>query len=422
MSYSNPVDQPVLTIGNTAYPFIQNIQNLLNSNPPPAILFSSTAAYNGMLAEGSAAQVNTFFNNFVLAAGSPPAPASLNAPYVLPQNWDQFITQFRALTGTANPSTTGGTVFDAFVSTYKKFMNISTTNPNATPDGDFAVLAGQGVTAADLKAQFVNSFNHFLQTYSFPNNSSYSFGTPQQFFDNYIKYMTQTAVLQTTTGSATGSAPGLPAFEQIWTSYGFPVSSFPAALKKFYDGILLQTGNGHPENGYFTPSQVLNTWMDSVKNQYLSTMLVSSVSTTGGDEVLVIDRILRLLVQLIGILQNISSSQADRLGFLTRWQVAYTHLLTDIPTFTQGDKSAIDSNVPTIPTISPKDTAKSEATVRDQVNPKMQSLQDKTRARRDSISDQAKAMQSIINQSQTSANAQSAFLSQLDTLLAAIYK
>jgi hypothetical protein len=420
MSYSNPVDQPVLTIGNTAYPFIQNIQNLLDSNPPPAIVFSSTAAYNGMLAEGSAGQVDTFFNNFTLVNNQ------LGAPFVLPQNWDQFVTQFRTLTGAPNASTTSGTMFDAFVSTYKQFMNITTTDPNAVPDGDFAVLAGQGVTAANLKVQFVNSFNHFLQNYSFPNNSSYSFGTPQQFFDNYIKYMTQTAVLQTTTGSATGSAPGLPAFEQIWTSYGFTVSSFPAALKKFYDGILLQTGNGHPENGYFTPSQVLSTWMDSVKNQYLSTMLVSSVSTTGGDEVLVIDRILRLLVQMIGILQNISSSQADRLRFLTRWQAAYTNLLTDIPTFTQGDGSAIDSNVSTRPTVSSKDTAKSEATVRDQVNPKMQALQDKTRARRDAISDQAKAMQSIINQSQTSANAQSdmatAFLSQLDTLLAAIYK
>lgn len=430
MSFNNPVDKPILTIGGSAYPFIQNLQNLLNSNPPPAIVYTSTDAYNGMLAEPNSTltKVQTFFNNYTQVPTNPATPA----PYNLPLTWDDFITQFRTVVGAPNTSTTAGPLFDAFVTSYKKFMNITTAAPDSAPDGDFSVLASQGVTAADLKVQFVNSFNHFLQTYKFPDPNSFSFGTPQQFLDNWIKYMTQTAVINTATGSASGSAPGLPAFEQIWTSYGFPTSSFPAALKAFYDNMLLQTGNGHAGNGYFIPSQVFSSWMESVKQQYLNTMIVSSVSTTGGDEALVIDRILRLLIQMIGILQNISSSQADRLRFLTKWQTAYTNLLVDIPTFTQGDGSAIDSN----PRVGNSNTAqfgtdfakegKAEATQRDLVNPKMQALQDKTRARRDNIGDQAKAMQSIINQSQTSANAQTdmatAFLTELDTILAAIFK
>ena len=421
MSFNNPVDQPILSVYDPSknqtfsYPFVQNLANVINKTPAPPIDLTTLDPYKEMMSEqGFQGQVANFFASFNTIQ-SPTGGTTAVPQYNLPLTWSDFLSQFQRFMGQGVTGSTTGPLFNAFLTSYEKFVNYP---------ADFSTL---NVSSSDIQNQFMNSFTHFLQTYPFPDKTQFSFGTAEQFFTNWATYMTATATVQNTTGAATG----LPAFEQIWTSFGFPQSGFQDAITKFYQNMLKQTGNGNAANGYFIPSQLFSSWMESVKDQYLHTMIISSVPGDG-NEVLVIDRILRLLIQLVGILQNITASQAQRLTFLTKWQSAYNNLLTDIPTFTQGDGSAIDSNpTPTNSDVVKYGTdltkeGKDEATQRDKVNEKLSALQDKTRARRDSIGDQAKAMQSLVNQSQTTSNAQTdmvtAFLTTLDTILAAIYK
>ena len=136
-------------------------------------------------------------------------------------------------------------------------------------------------------------------------------------------------------------------------------------------------------------------------------------------------------MEMIDTLQKVSASQAERLTFLSRWQEAYTRQLTDIPTFTVGDGSAIDGGLLKTGEVLPPNTMKDqlsdkEAKARTAVNQKMSALQEKSRARRGQISDYAKAMQSNLNQSQDNANQQTdiatAIIQQLSTILASIFR
>jgi hypothetical protein len=150
-----------------------------------------------------------------------------------------------------------------------------------------------------------------------------------------------------------------------------------------------------------------------VQEQRDITFLKSTVSLVGGRDVVVINRILFLLVELVGTLQKISASQAGYLNFLTAWQTAYTNELADMPTFVPGDGTILGGGFP------------SQQTARNNISPKMQALAQIITSRQSTVSDQAKAMQSIINQSQSNTNSATdmatAFLTELTTILQSIF-
>lgn len=408
-------DKIVVSINGSNYPFIDtsypagstvDFSNLLNLTTQDKFVPSTATAAAGLLAEkgGNASALNALFASYNLG----------NNP--LPTTWDAFV---KSLRGTNSTNVNSGAVWNAFVSNYKAIVDAS---------GDFSIL---NISNADLERQFQNSFDKFLQTY--PYKSGNVVGTPSEFMDNWTKYMTLTSSLQT--GGNT-NATGLASFQMVFEAYGFPPSEFQSKLTSFYNSILKQTGGpaststGADLKGYFIPSQVFHQWIESVQQEYITGSQLSTVITPDSKRTMVVDRVIRLLIAMIDVLQKITASQAERLTFLTNWQQVYTNALVDIPIFTRGDGSAIDGN-PT-PTevqasgLSLKDLQKNEDKMRREVNPKMQALQEKVRARRSQISDTAKGLQSNINQSQEAANQQTeiatALLQQMSAILSAIYR
>ncbi len=429
MSYVNPIAQPVISVpsvpatnppSSTSLTFIQNVSstgNIINQNVPDTTNIASQIYAES---SGNIVAVNTFFQNF-----SGPSQYFNN----LPNNWDSFISQYRNSVGSPVSPTayTSGPVFTAFFNSYLTAMGMSTTGGTDPLTGDGSALANLNppVTVADMQGQFQSAFSYFIQNYAnlFPNSggaaqnnsngnglTQNNLGTESQFLANWASYMTQTASLTTPTNSPNGA---LPSYQQIWTAFGLPASGFAAGLQSFYNQTLLNTGSGNSANGYFIPSQDLSSFIAFAQQQSVNANTTSKVSESGGSEVVVINKILYLLVELIGTLQGVSASQAGTLNFLTRWEATYTDLLTKIPTFTTGDGTELGG------------TSSAAQTVRNNINPDMQSLQQTVTARQNAVSDQAKSMQSIINQSQTDSNSATdsatAFLTELDTILQAIF-
>ena len=158
-----------------------------------------------------------------------------------------------------------------------------------------------------------------------------------------------------------------------------------------------------------------------MRDEYIQAQFVSSVGSGETHRTLVIDRILRLLILLIDVLQRITASQASRLTFLTQWQSAYTELLTEVPKFTRGDGTPVGSPNKGGPSQGEKnDWARSEA------NQHFEKITQIIQARRNTVQDEAKQLQTSLNSSQDAANQQTqiatALLQQLSTLLSQIFR
>ncbi len=385
MSSPTPV-----VINGQAYPFVANLSNL-NEQVAAAVPTVSPvlATVINNIASNQTSSYQTF-GNYV--------PTSLNGMLY------SFLTQ-DPTNGTAN--------YNAFINTfyasYQQTLGITTGSPNDT--GDFADLVTPPPTDAQMQAQFESSMSAFLASYPYSNKAQPTLGTPAQFVTNWTNFMTQTAVVQSS------SSTSVPSYQEIYQAY-FPNSTpaqFQAAFNQFYTAELTKTGSGNPANGYFIPSQMFNDWATAVTSQYAAAN-ATSVTTANTNKVAVINQILSLLVQLIGITQNISASQAQRLNFLTQWQSAYTNLLSQIPTFTQGDGTEVGSG---------SGNQGQKTSARQDLTTRMQSISETVQALRSDVGDQAQAMQSVVNQSQNIANQQTTIattiLQELGTITSSLF-
>lgn len=139
----------------------------------------------------------------------------------------------------------------------------------------------------------------------------------------------------------------------------------------------------------------------------------TSLSDSKFEETFRIDRVFKLLIALIEVLQGVAISQAQRLQFLTEWQKAYTALMDKIPVFTQT--SSLFSGTDT-----------EEANLRDDMNRINSTYTEQLRSQRSQIGDDAKALQANLNQTNDNvtqqANMATALLQQLSTILSTIYR
>lgn len=139
-----------------------------------------------------------------------------------------------------------------------------------------------------------------------------------------------------------------------------------------------------------------------------STSLRSGVYTSTN----ILNRIFDLIVAMLATLQRTATAQADRLTFDTQWQKAYTDVMNQIHVFTKGstDSAAFTSS----------------DTTRANLNQLNSQYTETLRNRRSIISDDAKAVQSNVNQSNDAVNQQStlgtSILQQLTTLLSSVFK
>jgi hypothetical protein len=216
--------------------------------------------------------------------------------------------------------------------------------------------------------------------------------------------MNVTAVLNVNT--ANGPFAGLPSYEQIFKT------SFPNAtntqIQAFMVTFIMQTVNS---TGYFLPSQFVDKFRDAVS--HFGTLLVSSVSGTNSQKILIMNIVLGLLIKMIGIIQKSAISQSNRLGFLTDWQRAYTQTANNIKPFTANDAPFGGGG---------------DGDIRDRadINQKLQAYAENLRSFRSIVEDESKQVQSFINQSTEAANQQAnlgtAILQEFSTILQALFR
>lgn len=130
--------------------------------------------------------------------------------------------------------------------------------------------------------------------------------------------------------------------------------------------------------------------------------------------VLILDAVFRLLSTMIGSLQSVAAAQASRLSFLTQWQKAYTDSMNQVHTFIKSNGDAIGGG------------GSAEGAARDDLNRVNSTYTEQLRNRRSVIADDAKALQSNVNQSNDSVNQQSqlatALIQEMSTILGAIFR
>lgn len=299
-----------------------------------------------------------------------------------------------------------------------------------------------------------------------PNAELTSFGVQvTKFLTIEAKLQPSTTVTIQTSDSTTATFP-VPSYQDVYEAFFGTTTGFPAFVQQFYNDTLTKTGNGNPLNGYFIPSQQFGSFIDAVAKEFNSPSILTatSVTTDQSGRPAVINRIFRLLVLLITTLQGVAAAQANRLNVYTQWTKAYTDLMNQIPKFSGSDPNnilrddginvpnPISNNIhwnndptgtqPTLTTVpmghgndsrtvsnNPADLGDkaARASLRQELNDGVVAqVTERIRGYRDSVTNDSKAMQSVVNQSNDAVSQQTnmatALLQELSTLLGAIFR
>lgn len=138
----------------------------------------------------------------------------------------------------------------------------------------------------------------------------------------------------------------------------------------------------------------------------------TSLSEANFGKTVILGNIFNILLNMTTAMQNIAAAQADRLKVYTAWQKAYTDKMSQVHTFIAGGDDHLGTG-----------DYSSERQQLNQLNTGyIQTLQNKQSV----VSDDAKALQSNINQSNDAVSQQSnlatALIQEMNTLLSAIYR
>jgi hypothetical protein len=358
----------------------------------------------------------------------------------LPSTWNDFMNALGSFTGGGLASTQQ--LQNQLLTVYGAALNTSETVDPVTGQqsfsGDFSAIvppAPPNPQTPTISIQLQNAFSSFLSTYQY--NSLSTPITLVSFTRQFLTFLSETAVTNTGTFGNSPSPPlPLAAFQQIFSAF-FPNANttaeqqeFSTLLTQFYQQQLVATGNGTTQNGFFIPSQELNNWYSFVQSSYLNTITgtpstsLSSVTTSASAGVKVLNEVLLLVIAMIGSIENVAAAQANRLNFLNQWQEAYTNLQNQIHYFsstgngTGGPNSPTDQG-PLDPGATPSKNAENALNSQNQIY--VQSIQGDSGV----VSNDAKSLQSYVNQSNDEANQQSTLastiLQEMSTIIQSIY-
>lgn len=126
----------------------------------------------------------------------------------------------------------------------------------------------------------------------------------------------------------------------------------------------------------------------------------------------ILNNIFNEIINMTTTLQDAAASQANRLNILSTWQSAYTNAMSQVPSFTYTSGPFTASNT-------------TNMNIRNDLN-RIASAETQTMQNRQSVvSDDAKALQSNVNQSNDAVNAQSnlgtSIIQEMSTLLSSIF-
>ncbi len=139
----------------------------------------------------------------------------------------------------------------------------------------------------------------------------------------------------------------------------------------------------------------INTLLDNEIDTLLNALHKTSLVTAGNYQ-----RVLDLLQDMIGILQQLAMAQSDQMSFATDMQAFYTEWLNSAPVYVKTGSG---------PLVISDDNKRSEA------NRQVELAMEKIRTRRDAMSDKAKKSQASVNALNDSVNQQTSEM--LNTLL-----
>lgn len=332
-----------------------------------------------------------------------------------PATLDAFVTAFSNYWGL--PTSSQPQIRTALVDTILTQLGF-TTDIDGNIINNIAGLTDQPTAQGGLGASLVNDiiasgFSNFLKQIDYtiaPNATN--------FINAFKAYFVHFATVSTLSPDINLN------FEEIYNAF---FTANPTAFEQFLAQYVKETmyttsDQGvtyNPDGTPFIPSEQLGNWLKKVQESYSLALYGSAQPTSSVGEsfkkVVILEKILRLIIEMIGSLQQVAASQSDRLRILTKWQSAYTEVETQIPTFLQGDNLALRVG-------SGPDTLRA----RDQANAFNQTLTANIQSRRNIIQDDAKGVQSNLNQSNDSANQQAnmgtAIIQQMSSLLSAIYR
>lgn len=131
-------------------------------------------------------------------------------------------------------------------------------------------------------------------------------------------------------------------------------------------------------------------------------------------DIIILNRILRLLTRMIQVLQNVGIAQAERLQFLTSWQKSYTDEMNQIHAFVKDNGDKIDSD------------SSDDGQTRNDLNQVNSTYTEQIRANNSALNDTAKGLQSNLNATndaqQQQATMATTILQQLSTILSSIFR
>lgn len=384
------------------------------------------AAINPSSPSSAASQVDSFFASF--NSHTNPLPTSYSA----------FITAFKHFAGiTTTPSTTGS------VDNFKNWIGANAAS------NDWSLIQ----PSPDFTSMFESWFSHFLSSYTYLSTGAA--GTTSQFLSQMSQSLTITSrIMDQTTNDPNlsvfssqpagatlplspmdpnlqpGAAfPSLPNYQAVFNIL-FPDGtvngqSFATVLNQFVAQQISNNQSSSTDYGFFIPSYSFSAWTNQMLSDAASTVNASALqvsSLSGGDfsKPLILNRIFGLLTDMINTLQNIAAAQAAHLVILTNWQQSYTNSVSQLHTFLMGNQDYLGANASDSTSLAAA-KAGARAEVNDQQNSNLRNLME---AQSSIVSDNAKSMQSNINQSNDAvsqqANVGSTIIQELNTLLSAV--
>lgn len=234
--------------------------------------------------------------------------------------------------------------FEAFVEQWRNYPKVD-TQINATPplpasirddflnalttefkslldvDTDWALL---GFGDPQIEDVVKGAFTNFLK--SFPYNPLT--GPPltsAEFFGQWKKFMTVTAVLMNAT--ATGPKENMSSFENIFQNM------FPDATSADYQATLQDfVANFIQQRGFFLPSQHVDDWTNALLIGYTK-VHGASLSADERRRRNVMLLVFELLRKILERLQETVQVQANTLAFLAKYQAEYTTLMGRVPLY-----------------------------------------------------------------------------------------
>jgi hypothetical protein len=393
--------------------------------------------------------------------------ATYQYPYKTFTNWSDFeqgfytyVQQRATLQGVNITGMDQAALYKGFAQDFATVFGIQ-INSDGTLDGttgDWSVLTQNSSSAlfdeSNPNNPFILAFNQFVNTMTpsdYPKStlpSNTNFADMSSFMASFQTFLTTNtstnpavstlALLQTGAAAINSTAPNQTAFdnvgtyEQIYNAYA--KNPTPAGFSTFINAFY---NNEIKLKGYFTPGDSATDFLNAAQNNdplnvQLDEMPGSSISGTGSEALLVLNRVLELLIKLVQSLQNVGIVQAQRLTYYTNFQNAYTGMISEVPVFTAGQQlTRINPNGTTSQFASPIGKTGSKSTdagnARNDINSAFNGLMtDNIRSLRDIQENNAKQLQSNINTTNDAVNQQtdmvSTFLQQLSTMLSSILK